>query len=78
MTFVFFAALIIPRKKRICLVGAASDDPALGTAAQQFNVPVLKSLTGAEYIDETIFCTYYVLKEFEGTEYDVLIKAPHR
>ncbi|KAG7204253.1 hypothetical protein KM043_002078 [Ampulex compressa] len=70
--------LIIPRKKRICLIGAAGDDPALGAAAQQFSVPVLKSETGLEYIEDTTYCTYFILKQFEGPEYDALHKSAHR
>ncbi|XP_051158793.1 protein ECT2 isoform X2 [Leptopilina boulardi] len=70
--------LKIPRRKRICLVGAASEDPSLGAAAQQFSVPVLKSQTGIEYIEDTAYCTYFILKEFEGYEYDVLHKSAHR
>ncbi|XP_015188034.1 PREDICTED: protein ECT2 isoform X6 [Polistes dominula] len=70
--------LVIPRKKRICLVGTAGDDPALGAAAQQFSVPVLKSETGLEYIEDTAYCTYFILKEFEGPEYDALHKSAHR
>ncbi|XP_015113706.1 protein ECT2 isoform X2 [Diachasma alloeum] len=69
---------VVPRKKRICLVGAASSDPALGTAAQQFGVPVLKSLTGAEYVEDTAYCTYFILREFEGPEYETLHKSAHR
>ncbi|KAJ8680542.1 hypothetical protein QAD02_016329 [Eretmocerus hayati] len=68
----------IARKKRICLVGAASRDPALGTAAQQFSVPVLKSETGVEYVEDTSYCTYFILKKFEGFEYDFLVKSRHR
>ncbi|XP_043480060.1 protein ECT2 isoform X2 [Leptopilina heterotoma] len=70
--------LKIPRKKRICLVGAASEDPSLGAAAQQFSVPVLKSQTGIEHIEDTAYCTYFILKDFEGYEYDVLHKSAHR
>lgn len=70
--------MIIPRKKRICLIGAAGDDPALGAAAQQFSVPVLKSETGLEHIEDTTYCTYFILKEFEGPEYDALHKSAHR
>ncbi|XP_066591325.1 protein ECT2 isoform X2 [Prorops nasuta] len=70
--------LIIPRKKRICFVGVTCDDPMLGAAAQQFSVPVLKSKTGMEYIDDTAYCTYFILQEFEGPEYDVLHKSAHR
>ncbi|XP_076392827.1 epithelial cell transforming 2 pebble isoform X10 [Megachile rotundata] len=71
-------SVIIPRKKRICLIGAAGDDPALGAAAQQFNVPVLKSKTGLEYVEDTAYCTYFILKSFEGPEYDALHKSAHR
>ncbi|KAK9301875.1 hypothetical protein QLX08_005930 [Tetragonisca angustula] len=70
--------MIIPRKKRICLIGAAGDDPALGAAAQQFSVPVLKSETGLEHIEDTSYCTYFILKKFEGPEYDALHKSAHR
>ncbi|XP_076667100.1 epithelial cell transforming 2 pebble isoform X3 [Andrena cerasifolii] len=70
--------VIIPRKKRICLIAAAGDDPALGVAAQQFSVPVLKSETGLEYVEDTAYCTYFILKQFEGPEYDALHKSAHR
>lgn len=70
--------MIIPRKKRICLIGAAGDDPALGAAAQQFSVPVLKSETGLEHVEDTSYCTYFILKKFEGPEYDALHKSAHR
>ncbi|XP_067205299.1 rhoGEF domain-containing protein gxcJ isoform X4 [Linepithema humile] len=71
-------ALIIPRKKRICLVGTVCDDPALNVAAQQFKVSVLKSETGTEYIEDTTYNTYFILKQFEGSEYDTLCKSAHR
>ncbi|KAK0172341.1 hypothetical protein PV328_005674 [Microctonus aethiopoides] len=70
--------ILLPRKKRICLVGIASSDPALGTAAQQFGVPVLKSETGIEYVDDTAYCTYFILKHFDGPEYEILHKSAHR
>lgn len=69
---------IIPRKKRICLVGATCNDPALNAAAQQFKVSVLKSETGTEYVEDTTYYTYFVLKQFEGSEYYTLCKTPHR
>ncbi|XP_014215681.1 protein ECT2 isoform X3 [Copidosoma floridanum] len=69
---------LIPRKKRICLVGAANEDPSLSQAAQQFGVPVVKSETGVEYIEDTTYCTYFILKNFEGQEYDLLHKTAHR
>ncbi|XP_071644655.1 protein ECT2 isoform X6 [Temnothorax longispinosus] len=70
--------LIIPRKKRICLVGATCNDPALNAAAQQFKVPVLKSETGTEHVEDTTYNTYFILKQFEGSEYDALCKSAHR
>ncbi|KYM99735.1 Protein ECT2 [Cyphomyrmex costatus] len=70
--------LIIPRKKRICLVGATCNDPALNVAAQQFKVPIFKSETGTEYIEDTTYNTYFILKQFEGSEYDALCKSAHR
>ncbi|XP_029174380.1 protein ECT2 isoform X2 [Nylanderia fulva] len=69
---------IIPRKKRICLVGSTCNDPALNIAAQQFRVSVLKSETGTEYVEDTSYYTYFVLKQFEGSEYYNLCKTPHR
>ncbi|XP_011644444.1 protein ECT2 isoform X4 [Pogonomyrmex barbatus] len=66
------------RKKRICLVGTTCNDAMLNAAAQQFNVPVLMSETGMEYVEDTTYNTYFVLKQFEGPEYDVLCKSAHR
>ncbi|XP_032670809.1 protein ECT2-like isoform X8 [Odontomachus brunneus] len=71
-------ALIIPRKKRICLVGGACNEPTLNHAALQFKVSVLKSETGAEYVEDTSYHTYFVLKQFEGPEFDALCKSAHR
>lgn len=66
------------RKKRICLVGATCNDPELNAAAQQFKVPVLKSETGMEYVEEATYNTYFILKQFEGPEYDALCKIARR
>lgn len=77
-SIITISAVIIPRKKRICLIGSTGDDVALGAAAQQFSVPVLKSESGIEYVEDTAYCTYFILKQFEGPEYDVLHKSAHR
>lgn len=77
-TIICLSALIIPRKKRICLVGATCNDSALNAATQQFKVPVLKSETGTEYVEDTTYNTYFILKKFEGSEYDALCKSAHR
>jgi len=76
MCIAFLAA--VSSKKRICLVAAACDDPVINAAAQQFSVSVLKSDTGLEYVDDTTYDTYFVVKEFEGLEYDVLCRTAHR
>lgn len=60
-----------PRKKRICLVGEARNDPIIGAAAQKFGVPVLTSETGVEYTsDYSVFCTYFILLNFDGPVYE--------
>lgn len=59
-------------------MGNSAEDPALGAAAQQFSVPVLKSETGTEYIEDTTYCTYFIIGRFEGPEYEALHKTPHR
>lgn len=68
----------ISRKKRICLVGKACENMTLDTMSRQFGVPVLKSPTGAEYMGDVEYCTYFILEKFEGQEYEVLQESSHR
>ncbi|XP_055614489.1 protein ECT2-like [Uranotaenia lowii] len=63
---------------RICLVGVVVFDKATVAAAQTFKVPVVTSETGAEFVRDTNFLTYFVVDEFEGSVYDTLYRSKHR
>lgn len=42
---------------------------------QKFNVPVVTSETGEEYVSDSTFCTYFVLSDFESSVFEELDKA---
>ncbi|XP_063843442.1 protein ECT2-like isoform X4 [Scylla paramamosain] len=60
---------------RICLVGSLADDAETVEAAKKFNVPVVTSETGEEYVSDSAFCTYFVLSDFESPVFEELDKA---
>lgn len=62
-------------RQRICLVGEVAEDQEVTVAARTFNVPVMASETGAEFIEDDTWTTYFVLAEFEGTIFDGISKA---
>lgn len=62
-------------RQRICIVGEVAENQELVVAARTFNVPVMTSETGAEFLDDDTWTTYFVLAEFEGTIFDVISKA---
>lgn len=64
--------------KRICLVGELAYDERLLTASQKYGVPVLSSATGLEFLADSKWMTYFVLKEFEGEVYERLAKSKHK
>lgn len=66
------------RPQRICLVGTVIENEAIVLAAEQFNVPVVTSVSGAEFIGDTEWITYFVMQEFEGNEYERIRKTQHR
>lgn len=66
------------RPQRICLVGAVIENEAVVLAAQKFNVPIVASVSGAEFIDDTECITYFVMQKFEGEEYEQIRKTQHR
>lgn len=66
------------QSKRICLVGSVIENEAVILAAQKFNVPVITSMSGAEYIGDTEWTTFFVMQEFEGDEYERIRKSQHR
>lgn len=53
-------------QKRICLVGSVAAHPDSIDAAKTFNVPVLTSETGVEFLEDDTWNTYFILSEFEG------------
>lgn len=63
---------------RICLVGSVANDEEIVSAAHSFNVPVIRSETGIEHVNETQWTTYFVMREFEGETFNVIRKSKHR
>lgn len=63
---------------RMCIVGSLQNDKNLIEAAQSFNVPIVCSDDGSEYMDDDTFDTGYVLTEFDGDVYNKLRKAEMR
>ncbi|CAG9768830.1 unnamed protein product [Ceutorhynchus assimilis] len=61
--------------RRICLIGGIAKDNKFRTVAESFNVPVVSSVHGREYMDETSCCTYYVIDNFDGEIYNSLCKS---
>lgn len=68
----------IDNRQRICLIGSVCNDEPTILAAQSFNVPVLTSETGAEYIADTEWTTYFVMNAFDGEHFDAIRKSKHR
>lgn len=64
--------------ERICLVGSVADDYETRRAAETFNVPIEVSKSGAEFIGDTNWTTYFVMNEFEGPAFDAIRKSKHR
>lgn len=62
-------------RKRICLVGSVAEDQEAVAAANIFNVPVLTSETGKEFIADDTWTTYFILSCFEGSVFDDIYKA---
>lgn len=62
-------------RKRICLVGPVAENQESVEAANVFNVPVLKSETGKEFISDETWTTYFIISCFEGRIFDEIYKA---
>ncbi|XP_058828946.1 protein ECT2 isoform X3 [Topomyia yanbarensis] len=67
-----------PENSRICLVGSVAHDEDTLAAAQSFKVPIVVSETGAEYVQDTSYVTYFILNQFEGPVYDTIYRSKHR
>ncbi|XP_058055313.1 protein ECT2 [Anopheles bellator] len=75
----------MPEMTRICLVGPVAQDATTVAAAQTFQLPVVTSDTGAEYLatdgdddDDDSLNTVFVLNDFEGPVYDAINRAKQR
>lgn len=67
-------------KQRICLIGALSADEKTVAAANTFDVPVVYSDTGAEFVGDTEWTTYFVMQQFDENDrhYNKIRKSKHR
>jgi len=65
-------------RQRICLVGAVAENQSALEAALKFNIPVLTSLTGTEFIADSSWTTYFILDAFEGATYEKINKSTHK
>lgn len=65
-------------RSRICLVGELGNDSKIFDAAQAFDVPVVLSATGAEFINDGSWDTVFVLEEFSGPVYDAIHRSEQR
>lgn len=63
--------------KRICLVGNAMRDVNSCGAAASFNVSVVTSETGMEYIHDHSCRTIFVVESFESEAFDALSRYKH-
>ncbi|XP_070509513.1 protein ECT2 [Chironomus tepperi] len=64
--------------KRICLVGSLVSDENIKKVAESFNVPVISSETGVEYLTDKEVVTYFILEDFEGPIFETISKTKHK
>ena len=61
---------------QICVVGSELySDPKFMQTCSHFGVPVLKSLSGVEFLQDTSVRTVYILASFESPEFEKLSEA---
>lgn len=68
----------IGTQKRICLVGTVLENGNTVAAAQSFGVPVISSETGAEFVADNDWTTFFVMHDFEGDIFKAIQKTKHR
>lgn len=76
--FEVIPASIKKTMQRICLVGIIVDNQETLKSAQSFNVPVITSETGSEFISDDNWSTYFVLNSFEGPIFEAIHKTKHK
>lgn len=64
--------------KRICLTGSLVSDENIKKVAESFNVPVISSETGLEYLTDNKVITYFILEDFEGPIFETISKSKHK
>lgn len=64
--------------QRICLVGIVVDNQESQKSAKSFNVPVITSETGSEFISDDCWTTYFVLNSFDGPIFEAIHKTKHK
>ena len=64
--------------KRICIVGSLVGDENTQKVAESFNVPVITSETGLEYLTDNKVVTYFILEDFEGPIFETISKSKHK
>lgn len=65
-------------RSRICLIGEFGNDSRIFDDAQAFDVPVVLSATGEEFINDGSWDTVFVLEEFSGPVYDTIHRSEQR
>lgn len=63
---------------RVCLIGALAANEEMNKLAEQLNIPVLRSETGAEVLIEDTSSTYFILQDFEGPVYEAIRRKTHK
>lgn len=64
--------------RRICIVGSLGRDGTVVEAAKSFQIPVIITDSGHEYIDYDTYITYFILNEFEGDMFELLVQKKCR
>lgn len=68
----------VPENVRICLVGDVSQDKATVEAAEKFRVPIVTAERGTELLDDHEWTTYFVMRDFEGADFEAIRKTDHK
>lgn len=62
-------------RKRICLIGPLTENKDLLNSAKLFNVPVIHSETGKEFLDDSSWMTFFILSDFHGPVFESIYKS---
>ncbi|GLH01207.1 Guanine nucleotide exchange factor-like protein [Gryllus bimaculatus] len=65
-------------KTRICLIGDLQNDDRIVEAAKTFDVPIVFSETGSEFLNDGSCDTIFVTREFGGPVFDAIHQSEQR